>query len=260
MKRKTMFSSLVIGAAIFTGVTGNCSYTLAQNEKLISSSYGKRNNKIKEITKPLLKELEKTYAELLSSYKSKGLDFDTAYKRSRNTIRKVCNSIELSKESLMEKYKNEDDTKFNYEHSNDEKITKVKNKTNTFVSLFKNREIKKFPFDGYVGLEKVKGEYAVISVKKSECTQEALADLYYNYFHKNKANNLKKIYLIYSDNEYDQGATIDKDCIRLDVVITKKQNGECSAAGEVGKILYKPNYDGKTIKELCNFYNLKNKT
>ena len=88
------------------------------------------------------------------------------------------------------------------------------------------------------------GEYSVIKADSSDCTEEALADWYYNYVSK---NDFDYCLIIYTDKDKKLG------CYATDILVQKDVGIECDEYGDYylgnsdNVTTYGPSEDGKTL-------------
>ena len=113
----------------------------------------------------------------------------------------------------------------------------------TEAHIYDNGEVRPV-MNGY-GTEQI-GEYSVVYADSKDCTEEALADWYYNYI---CANDFNYSLIVYSDNEkkgcYGTSAFVEKD-----VAIEKEEGGALILGSEDGATSYGPSDDGKTLINL----------
>ena len=95
------------------------------------------------------------------------------------------------------------------------------------------------------GTEKV-GEYAVIKASSSDCTEENLADVYFNYF---KANDFNYLVIIYSDKNDNSGVYVNSGYIGVDTSFEEDDKGDYSVKSSENEMIYYPSDDGKTIEK-----------
>lgn len=90
------------------------------------------------------------------------------------------------------------------------------------------------------------GTYTVIQLDSKDCTEEALADLYFNYFVK---NNMNQLFILYSDKDDMTGIFITTGCIFVNEQFAEDGNGGYSICNSPDEIQYVP-IDEKTIEKL----------
>lgn len=90
------------------------------------------------------------------------------------------------------------------------------------------------------------GTYTVIQLDSKDCTEEALADLYFNYFVK---NNMNQLFILYSDKDDMTGIFITTGCIFVNEQFADDGNGGYSICNSPDEIQYVP-IDEKTIEKL----------
>lgn len=95
--------------------------------------------------------------------------------------------------------------------------------------------------------DKKLGEYAVIKANSSECTEEAIADIYFNYF---KKNNFNWITLLYTDKNDGSGIYFNNAMIGVNDIFVQDKYGDYSVITPDDEIVYIPNDDGKTITKM----------
>lgn len=95
-------------------------------------------------------------------------------------------------------------------------------------------------------LSEAVGSYTVIQMDSKDCTEEALADLYFNYFVK---NNMNQLYIIYADKDDLTGIFINTGCIFVNEQFAEDGNGGYSICNSPDEIQYVP-YDEHTIEKL----------
>ena len=91
--------------------------------------------------------------------------------------------------------------------------------------------------------EKV-GEYVVIYANSADCTEDTLADLYFNYFLKNDFNWLAVIYTAKEDN---RGVYINKGTVYVNTFFEEDEHGDYSTKSSPDELLYIPGDDGSSI-------------
>ena len=91
------------------------------------------------------------------------------------------------------------------------------------------------------------GEYAVIMANSNDCTEEAIADVYYNYFEKNDFN---WITLIYTDKEDNTGIYFAQGIIGVNDKFEEDEYGDYSVSGSENEIIYAPSDDGKSLIQI----------
>jgi len=95
------------------------------------------------------------------------------------------------------------------------------------------------------GTERI-GDYAFIEANKDMCTDEALADLYFNFVAK---NNFNWCMVMYSDKDDNSGVYLNTGMIEKNVHFEK--DGDGWMLGDTsGETIYYPADDGKTIKKM----------
>lgn len=100
------------------------------------------------------------------------------------------------------------------------------------------------PMMNGVGTDTV-GEYSVIFADSQDCTEENLADWYYNYISKNDYN----YYLIVYNDDESKGCYGNSIMIAKDVDIEKEDDGQLYLGDEENATHYGPSEDGKTLIE-----------
>jgi len=88
------------------------------------------------------------------------------------------------------------------------------------------------------------GEYVVIKADSKICTEEAIADIYYNYFEKNDFN---WIALIYTDKNDNTGIYFNKEVVVVNNKFEEDKYGDYSLISDGDELLYIPSGDGKTL-------------
>lgn len=88
------------------------------------------------------------------------------------------------------------------------------------------------------------GEYVVIFADSSECTEEALADLYFNYF---SDQNFNYLVIIYSDKDGTSGVYVNTGIIGVNDNFQKDEYGDYMLIDSPEEILYSPNKTDKTL-------------
>lgn len=109
--------------------------------------------------------------------------------------------------------------------------------------IYDNAEVRPV-MNGY-GTEKI-GEYSVISAGSKDCTEEALADWYYNYI---AVNDFNYCLIVYSDNE-EKGCYGTMTAVEKDVTLEKEDDGDYILGSEDGATAYGPSDDGKSLINL----------
>lgn len=95
--------------------------------------------------------------------------------------------------------------------------------------------------------DKKLGEYVLIKADSKDCTEENLADLYYNYFAKKDFNFL---IILYTDKNNDSGVYMNKAMIGVNDLFQKDEYGDYSVIESPDEIIYCPSEDEKTIKKM----------
>ena len=96
--------------------------------------------------------------------------------------------------------------------------------------------------NGY-GTAKV-GTISVTKASQADCTEEALADWYFNFVEKNTDCNY---HLIIYTNVADKGVYANKGFVQKDVSLTKESNGNYMLEDDAGSTYYTVNEDERTI-------------
>ncbi len=91
------------------------------------------------------------------------------------------------------------------------------------------------------------GEYAVIKTDSSLCTEDALADLYYNYF---EINEFNWITVLYTDKEDNLGIYVNTAVVCVNDKFEEDQYGDYSVITTDDEILYVPSGDGITLVKM----------
>jgi len=114
----------------------------------------------------------------------------------------------------------------------------------TETHLYDNAEIR----DVMNGSRDTKlGEMAVIKADSKDCTEEAIADIYYNFF---KKNDFNWITLIYTDKNDNTGIYFNTSIIGVNDQFEVDEYGDYSAVISPDEILYVPSGDGKTLTKM----------
>lgn len=90
------------------------------------------------------------------------------------------------------------------------------------------------------------GEYAIIRADSSECTVEALADLYFNYYETNKFNWLM---ILYTDKGDDSGVCINSS-ILVNTKFEQDEYGDYANIGSAEEEMYFPDSETLTLKKV----------
>ena len=88
------------------------------------------------------------------------------------------------------------------------------------------------------------GEYSVIEADSSDCTEEALADWYYNYVAKNDFNYCL---VVYTDKDEKLGCYATDIFVQKDVEIEQDEYGDYYLGDSDSATTYGPSEDGKTL-------------
>lgn len=99
------------------------------------------------------------------------------------------------------------------------------------------------PMMNGIRTEKI-GEYSVIEADSSECTEEALADWYYNYVAKNDFNCC---FILYTDKDEKVGCYATDIFVQKDVEIEQDEYGDYYLGDSDNATTYGPSEDGKTL-------------
>lgn len=91
------------------------------------------------------------------------------------------------------------------------------------------------------------GEMAVIKADSKDCTEEAIADIYYNFFEKNDYN---WITLIYTDKNDNTGIYFNTAMVGVNDQFEVDEYGDYSVVESPEEILYVPSGDGKTLTKM----------
>lgn len=91
------------------------------------------------------------------------------------------------------------------------------------------------------------GEYAIIKANSDECTEEALADVYYNYF---LTHNFNWMAIIYSDKTDGTGVYFNAGIISVNDKLEEDQYGDYSVISSEDSTLYGPSGDGTSIYKI----------
>ena len=89
------------------------------------------------------------------------------------------------------------------------------------------------------------GTYSVSRATQGECTDEALADWYYNFVLKNPDCNF---HVIVYDDVADKGVYANKGFVQKDITIVQENNGNYMTGDDAGSSYYHESDDGKTLK------------
>lgn len=91
------------------------------------------------------------------------------------------------------------------------------------------------------------GEMAVIKADSKDCTEEAIADIYYNFYEKNDFN---WITLIYTDKNDNTGIYFNTAMVGVNDQFEVDEYGDYSVVESPDEILYVPSGDGKTLTKI----------
>lgn len=91
------------------------------------------------------------------------------------------------------------------------------------------------------------GEYSIIRALSTECTEDVLADWYYNFVRKNNYNfNL----IIFTDKEELTGCYSTKVMVEVGTAFIKDEYGDYSVENTRDSVIYSPSDDGKSLIEM----------
>lgn len=99
-----------------------------------------------------------------------------------------------------------------------------------------------------VRTEKI-GEYSVIHVASSECTEEALADWYYNYV---KVNSFNYNIILFTDKNDNTGCYAANGIIEVGTVFIEDKYGDYSVGNTQNSVIYAPADDGETLTKMAD--------
>ena len=90
----------------------------------------------------------------------------------------------------------------------------------------------------------VAGDYAVIEADSADVTDEALSDIYFNYFDK---QNLEYLIVVYAD-DHNHGAYMNDSFVLNNAGLDVDANGDIVLGDDAGAVMYLP-VDGELKKQ-----------
>lgn len=91
------------------------------------------------------------------------------------------------------------------------------------------------------------GEYSIIRVASKECTEEALADWYYNYV---KVNNYNFNIILFSDKDDNTGCYAVKGMVEVGTFFIEDEYGDYAVGDTRNSVVYAPSDDGTTLTRI----------
>lgn len=119
------------------------------------------------------------------------------------------------------------------------------NHTTQSVAHLYDRAVEKPVMNG-VRTESI-GEYSVTKADSSECTDEAIADWYYNYVAKHDFNYCL---IVYTDKDEEYGCYSIDGMVQKDIEIEMDEYGDYSMGSSPDMVTYIPSDDGETLTAL----------
>lgn len=91
------------------------------------------------------------------------------------------------------------------------------------------------------------GEYSVIYAASSECTEDTVADWYYNFV---AVHNYNYNIIVFTDKDEPEGCYAIHSMVEIGVMFDKDEYGDYSVGASKDAVIYAPSDDGKTLIKL----------
>ena len=99
------------------------------------------------------------------------------------------------------------------------------------------------------GTEKI-AEFGLIKADESDCTEDAIADCYYNYF---KTGEYDYCVIVFNDSDPVEGVFMSDAVVEKGALLTEKGDNVYSLSGNAEDVVfYFPAEDGKTLSKIEN--------